>query len=140
MDYEPEDPPSFSPADDDVSEPEDRMLTPEQGSADISPSKDDFGAYPAEDAVMAGQKRRQNFPEEEEQSRKAARDEVAALPRSGGKTLNNDRDEVAALPRSGGKTLNIDRDEVVAALPRTTLGEVSPQRVTKTIRQPLLGG
>jgi hypothetical protein len=47
---------------------------------------------------MAGQKRRQNFPEEEEQSRKAARDEVAALPSRGGKTLNIDRDEVAALP------------------------------------------
>jgi hypothetical protein len=62
VDYEPEDPPSFSPADDDFSDSEDRVLTPEQGSANISSSKDDLAAYPAEDAVMAGRKRRQNFP------------------------------------------------------------------------------
>ncbi len=48
---------------------------------------------------MAGRKkRRQNLPEGEEQSRKAARDESAALPKSGGKPVYNDRDEPAALP------------------------------------------
>ncbi len=60
--YGPEDPPAFSLAEDELSTLGDRSPTPEQGTADISPSKDDFAAYPAEDAVMmAGQKRRPNF-------------------------------------------------------------------------------
>ncbi len=37
VDYEPEDPPSFSPTVVELSEPEDRLLTPEQGPADNSP-------------------------------------------------------------------------------------------------------
>ncbi len=110
MDYEPEDPPSFSPADVDISELEDRLLTPEQGSANISSSKDDLPAYPAEDAVMAGRKRRQNFPEDEEQSRKAARDEVAALPKSGRKPLNTDRDDVRGYPSKGESKPSTDPD------------------------------
>jgi hypothetical protein len=122
VDYEPEDPPTFSPAEDDYSVPEDRLPTPEQGSANTSPSKDDLPAYPAEDAVMVGRKRRPNFPEEKEQRRKVARDDVAALPESDGKTLDTDRDEVAALSRSGRKPLAIDRDDVVATHPKSSLG------------------
>ncbi len=117
VDYEPEDPPSFSPADDDISWPEDRASTPEKGSDNIPSSRDDLLAYPVGEAVLAGRKRSQNLPEEEEQSRKPARDESAALPRSGGKPVYIDRDESAALPRSGGKPVHIDRDES-AALPR----------------------
>ncbi len=143
VDYDPKDPPSsYSPADHDISELEDRLLTPEQGSADISLSKDDFGAYPAEDAAMMGQIRRQNFPDEGEQSRKAARDEVAALPRSGGKTLyTTDRDEVAVLPKSGRKPLYTDRDEV-AALPKSGRKPLNTDRdevaaLPKSGRKPL---
>jgi hypothetical protein len=118
VDYDPEDPPSCSPVEDDILVPEDRAPTPEQGSADISSTKDDLSAYPAEEAVLVGRKRRQNLPEGEEQSRKAARDKSADLPRSGGKPVYNDRDKSAALPRSGGKPVYIDRDES-AALPRS---------------------
>ncbi len=84
MDYEPEDPPTFSPTVDKLSEPEDRLLTPEQGPADISPPEDDLGANSTEDAVMTWQKRRRNFQEEEEQRRKAAKDDSAAPPGGGG--------------------------------------------------------
>ncbi len=75
VDYEPEDPPTFSPTVEELSEPEDRLRTPEQGPADNSRPGDDFGANPAEDAAMAGQKRRRNFQEEEEQRRIAAKDD-----------------------------------------------------------------
>jgi hypothetical protein len=83
VDYEPEDPLTFSPTVGVLSEPEDRLLTPEQGPADNSPPEDDFGANPAEDAVMTGQKRRRNFQEEEEERRKATKDDSAAPPRGG---------------------------------------------------------
>ncbi len=36
VDYEPEDPPCFSPAEDDISEPEDPVLTPEHLRAEIN--------------------------------------------------------------------------------------------------------
>jgi hypothetical protein len=62
VDYELEDPPTFSPAEDDYSVPEDRLPTPEQGPANYLSSKYDLPAYPAEDAVMAGRKRRPIFP------------------------------------------------------------------------------
>ncbi len=61
VDYEPESTPSFSPAGEDFSEPEDRVRTPVPGQAGNSASDDDFCANPAEDAAMAGRKRRRNF-------------------------------------------------------------------------------
>jgi hypothetical protein len=116
VDYEPEDPPTFSPTEDDLSVPGDRSPTPEQGPADIPPFNDDLPAYPAEEAVFG-----------EEQSHTAARDESSALPRSGGKPVCNERDESAALPRSGGKPVYNDRDEPAALpsvlKPRANLGE-----------------
>ncbi len=96
VDYEPEDPPSYSPDDDDILLRKDRAPNPEQGSADISPSKDNLPAYQAEEAVLAGRKRCQKLPEEEEQNRKATRDKSSALPRSGGKPVYIDRDDVLA--------------------------------------------
>jgi hypothetical protein len=62
VDYEPESPPSFSPAVvEDFSEPEDRLRTPVPGQADVSASDEGFLEIPAEDAAMAGRKRRRNF-------------------------------------------------------------------------------
>ncbi len=97
-------PTNLSPTVEELSEPENRLLTPEQGPTYNSPPEDDFGANPAEDAAMAGQKLRRNFQEEEEQRRKAAKDDSAAPPRGGGKS---------AIP---GK-----RDEIVTNLPISTL-------------------
>jgi hypothetical protein len=105
VDYEPEDPSTFPLNIEELSEPEDRLLTPEQGPADNSRPEDDFGTNPAEDAAMAGQKRRRNFQEEEEQRRKAAKDDSAAPPRRGDKSI---------IPAK--------LDENVANLPRTTSG------------------
>ncbi len=65
VDHEPEVPPTFSLAEDDVSVSGDHSPTPEQGPADIQPFIDDLPAYSAEDAIMAGRKRCQNFPEED---------------------------------------------------------------------------
>ncbi len=120
MDYEPESPPSFSPAVEELSDPDDRPRTPVPGQADSSSPEYDFGVNEADDAPMAGQKCRPNFSEEEEQRRKAAKDESAASLRRGGKSV---------IPC---------KDDSVANLPRSTLGEVSPQ-MTKTNRQPLRG-
>ncbi len=61
VDYEPESPPSFSPAVEEFSEHEDRVRTPVPGQADGSASDEDFHELPAEDAAMAGRKRRRNF-------------------------------------------------------------------------------
>ncbi len=61
VDYEPESPPSFSPAVEDFSELEYRLRTPVPGQADDSASDEGFREIPAEDAVMAGMKRRRNF-------------------------------------------------------------------------------
>jgi hypothetical protein len=58
VDYKPESPPSLSPAVEDFSEPEDRLRTPVPGHADDSASDEDFRENPAEDAAMAGRKRR----------------------------------------------------------------------------------
>ncbi len=58
VDYEPEIPPSLSPAVDDNSEPEDRLRTPVPKEANDSDPDDGFCEIPAEDAVMAGTKRR----------------------------------------------------------------------------------
>jgi hypothetical protein len=67
-----------------------------------------------------GQKHRPDFPEEEEQQRKASKDE-----------------SVASL-RRGDKSVIPCKDDTVANLPRSTsgVGGVSPQ-MTKRNRQPL---
>jgi hypothetical protein len=145
VNYEPEDPLCFSPAEDDISEPEDPLLTPEHIRAEMLSSTDVLGSDEADDAPMAGQKRPPNFPEGEEQRRKAAKDESAAslrrsgksvipckddsvanLPRStsGGSKSADEKDDSAAPPRKGGKSaIPAKRDENVANLPRTTSGE-----------------
>jgi hypothetical protein len=61
VDYEPETPPSLSPAVDDNSELEDRLQTPVPGEADDSDPDDEFCEIPAEDAVMAGTKNAAGF-------------------------------------------------------------------------------
>jgi hypothetical protein len=66
VDYEPEDPPCFSPHEDDISEPGDSPRTPVPGQADSSSPDYEFGGGAADDdAPMAGQKRRPNSPEDE---------------------------------------------------------------------------
>ncbi len=65
VDYEPDIQPSFSPAVEAISEPEDRVRTPVPGQAGNSSPEYDFGAVTADDAPMAGQKRRPNSPEDE---------------------------------------------------------------------------
>ncbi len=69
--------PSFSPAEEDISEPEDRLRTPVPEQDGSSSPDYDFGDVAADDAPMAGQKRRPNSPEDE-QRRKAPKDESAA--------------------------------------------------------------
>ncbi len=106
VDYEPETPSSLSPVVDDNSEPEDRLRTPVSGEADDSDPDDGFCEIPAEDAVIAGTKRRrifQQLPNKDD----VAKDVMAALPREGGKTFyfaeadEDDKDVMAALPRKG---------------------------------------
>ena len=85
LEYESEHQPCFSPAGD-ISEPEDRLRTPVPGEADDSDPDDGFCEIPAEDAVMAGTKRRrifQQLPNKDD----VAKDVMAALPRKGGKTF-----------------------------------------------------
>jgi hypothetical protein len=74
--YESEVQPSFSPAED-ISEPEDRLRTPVPGQDGSSSPDYDLGDVAADDAPMAGQKRRPNSPEDE-QRRKAPKDGSAA--------------------------------------------------------------
>ncbi len=148
MDYEPESPPSFSPAVEDFSEPEDRLRTPVPGEADDSASDKGFREIPAEDTAMAGRKRRRNFqqlPDKDD----TIKDESAALPKKGGKSVISavadesvatlpritsggsksaiDKDELAAPPRKGGKSIiPVMRDEDLATLPINTLEESKP--------------
>jgi hypothetical protein len=109
VDYEPETPPSLYPVVDDNFEPEDRLRTPVPGEGDDSDPDDGFCEIPAEDAVMAGTKRRrifQQLPNKDD----VANDVMAALLRKGGKTFysaesdEDDKDVMVALPRKGGKT------------------------------------
>jgi hypothetical protein len=117
VDYESESPPSFSPAVEEFSEPEDQLRTPVPGQADRSSPEYEFSGKAADDAPMAGQKRRRNFrqPNDKDESIK---DESAALPRKGGKSvISAEADEsVATLPRitSGGSKSAIDKDELAA--------------------------
>ncbi len=52
--YEPEEPPRFSPIEDDISIPEEHTPTPEEGASDISLLADDLPAFSAEDGPMVG--------------------------------------------------------------------------------------
>ncbi len=49
VDYEPEDPPCFSPHEDDVSEPDDSPRTPVPGQADSSSPDYEFGGEAADE-------------------------------------------------------------------------------------------
>ncbi len=117
VNYEPESPPSFSPAVEEFPEPEDRLRTPVPGQADSSSPEYEFNGKAADDAPMAGQKRRRNFrqPDDKDESIK---DESAALPRKGGKSVISAEanESVATLPRitSGGSKSAIDKDELAA--------------------------
>ncbi len=73
------------------------------GEADDSDPDDGFCEIPAEDAIMAGTKRRrifQQLPNKDEDDK----DVMAALPRKGGKTFfpakadDDDKDVMAASP------------------------------------------
>jgi hypothetical protein len=88
VDYESETPPSFSPVVEEFSEPEDLLLcTPVSEQADSSSPEYEFGGKAADDAPMAGQKRRPNSPQGDELRRKAPKDESAAHPKKGGKSV-----------------------------------------------------
>ncbi len=101
VDYEPETPPSFSPTVEKLSDPDDRPRTPVPGQADSSSPEYEFGVIEADDAPTAEQKRRPNFSEEEDQRRKAPKDESAASLRRGGKSVIPCKDDsVANLPGS----------------------------------------
>ncbi len=87
------------------------------GQADDSASDEGLRGIPAEDAAMAGRKRRRNFqqlPDNDD----IIKDESAALSRKGGKSvISAEADEsVATLPRitSGGSKSAIDKDELAA--------------------------
>ncbi len=95
VDYESEIQPSFSPAVEAISEPEDRVRTPVPGQEGNSSPDYDFGDVAADDAPMAGQKRRPNFPEDGLQ-RKAPKDDSAASLRRGGKSIPFLKDDVVA--------------------------------------------
>jgi hypothetical protein len=60
--YEPEEPPRFSPIEDDISILEEHTPTPEEGASDISPLADDLPAFSAEDGPSVGAKRSRLFP------------------------------------------------------------------------------
>jgi hypothetical protein len=117
VDYEPESPPSFPPAVEKFSEPEDRVRTPVPGQADNTTSNDEFCENPAEDAAMAGRKRRRNFQHPLDKD-DIFKDESAVSPRKGGKSvIPAERDEsVATLPRitSGGSKSASDKKESAA--------------------------
>jgi hypothetical protein len=122
VDYEPETPPSISPAEDDFSEPQIRLRSPMPGEADDSDPDDRFYEIPAEDAVMAGRKRRRIFQQLTNKD-------------------NVDKDELAAPSRKGGKTIISAKadDDSVATLPGVISGGSSPS-LTKTSWQPLQEG
>ena len=100
VDYESEDQPCFSPHVDDISEPGDSPRTPIPGQADSSSPDYEFGAGTADDAPMAGQKRRPNSPEDQLR-RKASKDELAASSRRGGKSIPFLKDDIIVASPTG---------------------------------------
>ncbi len=87
------------------------------GEADDSDPDDGFCAIPAEDAVMAGRKRRLNFQQLTNKD-DIDKDELAAPPRKGGKSIISAKadDSVATLPgiTSGGSKSAVDKDKLAA--------------------------
>ncbi len=73
VDYEPEEPASLSPVEEDISGGEDDFPAHGDGPADNNPTSNDFPAYLVEDTNMAGRKRSQNVFEEGRHSRKTSR-------------------------------------------------------------------
>jgi hypothetical protein len=145
------------------SEPEDRLRTPVPEQADSSSPEYEFGGRAADDAPMAGQKRRPNFPQGDELRRKASKDESAASLRRGGKSVISaeadesvatlprtalersksfiDKDESAASLTRGGKSVVPFKDDNVANLPRTASGESKPTRdKDESAASPRVGG
>jgi hypothetical protein len=57
VDYEPEDPARFSPVEEDISAEGDNLSGPRDGQSNISSNTNDFPAYLAGGADMAGRKR-----------------------------------------------------------------------------------
>ncbi len=121
VDYEPENPPCFSPHDDDVSEPGESPRIPLPGQADNSSPDYEFGGEAEDDAPMAGQKLRPNSPEDDLR-RKASKDELAASLRRDGKSIPFLKDDIVANPPGtapgGGSQPTPDKDESAASLRR----------------------
>ncbi len=124
------------------------MRTPVPGQADDSASDEDFREFPAEDAAMAGSKRRRKFRQPLDKD-DILKDESAALPRKGGKSVVSaeadesvatppritsggsksaiDKDELAAPPTKGGKSIiSAKQDDDLATLPISTLEGIKP--------------
>ncbi len=120
VDYEPEDPPCYSPHEDDVLEPDDSPRTPVPWQANSSSPDYEFGGEAADDAPMKGQKSRPNSPEDELR-RKAP------------------RDELAASLRRGGKSVPLFKDDIIVANPPGTAPGGSQPTQDKTNRQLLSG-
>jgi hypothetical protein len=100
IDYEPEEPESFSPVEVDNSVEEDDYPAQGDGTEDNIPVTDDFPAYPAEGSDMAGRKRCQKVLNEEgEHSRKTSRSIGIGSPLQEGDnaTTNDDQMDLAAL-------------------------------------------
>jgi hypothetical protein len=112
------------------------------GEADDSDPDDGFCEIPAEDAVMAGRKRRRIF-QQLTNKEDVDKDKLAAPPRKGGKSIISakadegvatlpgvisggsksafDKDELAAPPRRGGKPIfSAKADDSLATLPVNT--------------------
>ncbi len=110
---------SFSPAKDVFSAPEDRPSTPVPGRGDSSSPDCDFGRVVANDAPMAGQKRRPISPDDELRRKAPKHDSAASL-------------------RRGGKSSAVFKDVVVQTRRGPPREEVSPFQ-TRSNWQPLLG-
>jgi hypothetical protein len=117
VDYEPRGSTVLFPSCRRFSEPEDRLRTPVPEEADDSDPDDGFCEIPAEDTVMAGRKRRRIFQQLTNKD-DVDKDELAAPPRKGGKSIISAEadDSVATLPGiiSGGSKSAFDKDELAA--------------------------
>ncbi len=103
VDYDPEEPARFSPVEVDISVEEDNLPAHGDGPADNNPISNDFPAYLAEGADMAGRKRCQNVFEEGEHSRKTSRSIGVGSPlqEDNNSTTYDERMDLEALPTGG---------------------------------------
>jgi hypothetical protein len=120
VDYEPESPPSFSPAVEEFSEPEDRLRTPVPGQADSSSPEYEFSGKAAEKHPWRG--------------RNAA--EIFGSPMTKTKVSKTNRQPF--LGRAVSPLFLLRRTKVWQPYRGSPRGEVSPP-LTKTNWQPLLG-